>query len=175
MKCVLWHNNLGSPKNWREGNLQSPTKAPNRSWWKGASSRLESSVWSWISCWRGALWFQFPCLGLSTLQSCKGETPASPHPQGFRPVPWRPHAILHLPGTERPKPWVLGRVYRKQLLASQAQVMLGPLPAAVLTNVHASSHTHPCSSPYPHHGTHTCRVWVFVFLVSGWFLNKQKI
>lgn len=96
-----------------------------------------------------------------TLQSCKGETPASPHPQGFRPVPWTSCYPTHLPGTQKPKPWVLRRVYRKQLLASQpsqAQVMLGPLPAAVLTNVHTSSHTHPCSSPYPRHGTHTCRV-----------------
>ena len=36
----------------------------------------------------GLYGFGSPAQATLTLQSCRGETPASPHPQGSRPVPW---------------------------------------------------------------------------------------
>ena len=132
----------------------------------------------------GLYGFGSPAQATLTLQSCRGETPASPHPQGSRPVPWTSGHPTHLLGTQRTKPWVLGRVYRKQLLASQpaqAQVMPGPLPAAVLTSppqlacvlTHTHTHTHtPMFLPLPP-PWHSHLQGVSVCIFGFWLVSEQ--
>lgn len=121
-----------------------------------------------------------PLLRPLTLQLCRGESPASPHTQGFRLVFWTSCYPTHPPGIQRPKPGELRRIYRKQLVAPQpAQVQMTPRFAHLqwfsppLPDVHTSSHTHPCFfSPHPRHGTHTCR-GVSICIFGVWLVSEQ--
>lgn len=180
MRCGLWHN-FGPSKTGERETLKVP-KAPIE-----AGRKEKALGWSPASgpesgAERG-LWVRSPCLGL-WLCSYVGERPL--------PVPilkdsdlcFGPHATLHTHLVYRglnqgswegfiESSWLPLSPLRSRWHPGLPTCNGSHLPSPTCTHPH--THTRASSLPTPAMALTPAGVWVFVFLVSGWFLNKQKI
>lgn len=180
MQCGLWLNgNLEPPKNWERETLKSP-KSPA----EAGEGEQALGIWLWIWC-RGGIVGLVPQLRPLTLQLCRGETTPTPPAPTFKDsdLCLELHATLHTCLVHR----ALNHGSWEGFIES-SWLPLSLLRPSWRPGLHTCSDSHLPSSTCPHPRTHTqaspltptvvltpARVWVFVFLVSGWFLNKQKI